>query len=85
MGYRIELGEIEHVVVNTLKLADNGCVVYNNIKKEIVLIYEAPSEIPAVYFRTALSSVFPKYMLPSVYHHMQIMPRNINGKIDRNR
>jgi len=84
MGYRIELGEIEHVVVNTLKLVDNGCVVYNNIRKEIILIYEAPSIIPVVEFRKALSSIFPKYMVPSVYQHMKLLPRNPNGKIDRN-
>jgi amino acid adenylation domain-containing protein len=83
LGYRIELGEIEHVVVNTLKLAGNGCVVYNEIKKEIILVYESPSVISVAEFRKALSSIFPKYMVPSVYHRMQFLPRNTNGKIDR--
>ena len=83
MGYRIELGEIEHVVVNTLKLANNACVVYNKSKKEITLVYEAISELPVAEFRLALSKEFPKYMIPTVYHHMSMLPRNTNGKIDR--
>ena len=39
-GYRIELGEIEHVIINTLKLVKNGCVIYEYAKKEIVFYYE---------------------------------------------
>lgn len=35
-GYRVELTEVEHVIVNTLKLVDNGCAVYDYTKKEIV-------------------------------------------------
>lgn len=83
LGYRIELGEIEHVIVNTLKLAKNGCVVYNNAKKEITLFYEAESEIPAVVFRKEITTILPKYMIPTVYVKMKELPRNTNGKIDR--
>lgn len=40
MGYRIELGEVEHILINTLKLVMNACVVYHYNKKEITLFYE---------------------------------------------
>jgi len=83
LGYRIELGEIEHVIVNSLKIAKNGCVVYNVNKKEITLFYEANNEIPVVEFRKELTKVLPKYMIPTVYTFMQELPRNTNGKIDR--
>jgi amino acid adenylation domain-containing protein len=83
LGYRIELGEIEHVIVNTLKIAKNGCVVYNSIKKEITLFYEASNEISVVEFRKELTKALPKYMIPTVYIFMQELPRNTNGKIDR--
>jgi amino acid adenylation domain-containing protein len=83
LGYRIELGEIEHVIVNTLKIAKNGCVVYNINKKEITLFYEASNEIPIVEFRKELTKALPKYMIPTVYTFMQELPRNTNGKIDR--
>jgi amino acid adenylation domain-containing protein len=83
LGYRIELGEIEHVIVNTLKIAKNGCVVYNSIKKEITLFYEASNEISVAEFRKELTKSLPKYMIPTVYIFMQELPRNTNGKIDR--
>ncbi|WP_281633908.1 amino acid adenylation domain-containing protein [Flavobacterium luteolum] len=83
LGYRIELGEIEHVIVNTLKIAKNGCVVYNVNKKEITLFYEADKEISIVEFRKLLSNEIPKYMIPTVYIFMEELPRNTNGKIDR--
>ena len=47
MGYRTDLGEIEHVIINTLKLVKNGCIVYNQAEKEITLFYESENEIPA--------------------------------------
>lgn len=83
LGYRIELGEIEHVIVNTLKMAKNGCIVYNFDKKEIILFYESKVEIPVAEFRKQIGTALPKYMVPTVYFHMDELPRNTNGKIDR--
>ena len=83
LGYRIELGEIEHVIVNILKLAKNGCIVYKHDKKEIALFYESEAEISTAEFRKKLISFLPKYMIPNLYIRMQNLPRNNNGKIDR--
>ncbi|MGP1366596.1 MAG: amino acid adenylation domain-containing protein [Schwartzia sp. (in: firmicutes)] len=83
MGYRIELGEIEHVVVNTLKLVKNCCVVYDFMKKEIVLFYETTPGVSDLQIRKALGQEFPRYMVPMVYHAVEELPRNTNGKIDR--
>ena len=83
MGYRIELGEIEHVIINTLKLVKNGCVVYNHQRKEITLYYEAEQELTAADFRKSIGNTLPKYMIPVVYHHLSELKRNTNGKIDR--
>ena len=83
MGYRIELDEIEHIVINTLKIVKNGCVVYNKNKKEITLFYENETEITPAEFRNKIGSMLPKYMLPTVYHRLDCLPRNTNGKIDR--
>ena len=83
LGYRIELGEIEHVIINTLKLVENGCVVYNYPKKEIVLFYEAENDISVAEMRKTISSALPKYMIPTNYVKMDELPRNVNGKIDR--
>jgi amino acid adenylation domain-containing protein len=83
LGYRIELGEIEHVIINTLKLVENGCVVYDFKCKEIKLFYEAKNDIPVVELRKAISSVLPKYMIPNSFIRMDKLPINQNGKIDR--
>lgn len=83
MGYRTDLGEIEHVIINTLKLVKNGCIVYNKEAKEITLFYEAEQEISAVDFRKKIGMALPKYMIPTVYHHLDLLKRNTNGKIDR--
>ena len=83
LGYRTDLGEIEHVIINTLKLVKNGCVVYNQAEKQITLFYEAEQEVPASEFRLSIGKVLPKYMIPTAYHHLELLQRNANGKIDR--
>lgn len=83
LGYRTDLGEIEHVIINTLKLVKNGCIVYHQAAKEITLIYEAEQEIPASDFRKKIGQALPKYMIPTVYRHVELLQRNTNGKIDR--
>lgn len=82
-GYRIELGEIEHVIINTLKLVPNGCVVYNKAEKVIVFFYESERELSAGEFRKAICQVLPKYMIPSDFRHLAELPRGGTGKIDR--
>jgi len=82
-GYRIELGEIEHVIINTLQLVKNGCAVYDYNRKEIVFFYEAEEPLEAALFRRKIGEQLPKYMIPSRFIHMEKLPKNTNGKIDR--
>ena len=82
-GYRIELTEIEHVIVNTLKLVNNGCAVYNFAKKEIVFFYESEADQSVADFRKNIGKALPNYMIPTKYIRKDILPRNTNGKIDR--
>lgn len=85
MGCRIELTEIEHTVISRLKLVQYCCVVYNKAKKEITLFYESDQEISNGIFRKELLKLLPKYMLPVKYIRKDVLPRNVNGKIDRNK
>ena len=82
-GYRIELGEIEHVIINTLQLVKNGCVVYDHLNKQIVFYYEPEGEVTTAGMRRAISEALPKYMIPNVFCAIDELPRNTNGKIDR--
>lgn len=85
LGYRIELPEIEHQVLSLHGIA-NACVLYNQPEKQITLFYEThrDAEVTSAVIRAKLAEVFPKYMLPTAFHHMPELPRNPNGKIDRN-
>lgn len=82
LGYRIELGEIETAVA-TVDWIHQACVLYDAPRKAITLFYESPSEAPPAKIRQELAKVLPKYMLPTEFHYLQSMPRNPNGKIDR--
>lgn len=82
-GYRIELAEIEHVIINTLKLVQNGCVVYNFKAREITLFYEATQELNIAEFRKRVAAKLPKYMIPTVCLRMESLPRGGTGKVDR--
>lgn len=84
MGYRIELSEIEYQTL-AIEGISNACVAYNHEQKEITLFYEV-SDVgvtPGV-IRQRLLKLLPKYMLPTVFHQVEELPRNPNGKIDRN-
>lgn len=84
MGYRIELGEIETAIL-AIDGVDNACVLYDNENKNIVLIYESAKKIEQKAILLALHNKLPKYMLPTKFILLDVMPLNINGKIDRNK
>jgi amino acid adenylation domain-containing protein len=84
MGYRIELPEIEHQVL-CLDGVANACVLYKKDAKEITLFYQTNgAEMTPGRIRQELLKTLPKYMIPTVFHQMEELPRNPNGKIDRN-
>lgn len=84
MGYRIELGEIETAIL-AINGVDNGCVLYDNNNKNITLIYESKTKIEKKEILMAIHAKLPKYMLPSKFILLDVLPLNANGKIDRNK
>lgn len=81
-GYRIDLGEIEHAA--DVELGAKSCsVLYDKEARNIVLFYEAETELSAQVIRTRLGVHLPKYMLPTKIVRLDTMPLNPNGKIDR--
>jgi amino acid adenylation domain-containing protein len=81
-GFRIELSEIETAVL-ALPEVENACVLYDRDKKAITLVYQSDDELSPRHFRTQLQDRLPKYMLPTEFVRLPDMPRNQNGKIDR--
>ncbi len=80
MGHRIELGEIE-TAVGAMDVVDECCCLYNSEKSEIMLFYtgSATSADIVRHLRTCL----PKFMFPSKFVALDVMPRQPNGKLNR--
>ncbi len=80
LGHRIELGEIETAAASfsSVKMA---CCLFDMEKDQILLCYVG--EITAKELREELMALVPEYMVPKRYEQLDLMPLNLNGKIDR--
>lgn len=80
-GNRIELGEIE-VAVNALEDVTGAACIFDSEQDKIVLYYTTASgnELDII---NLVKDRLPKYMFPNVSLHLDQMPHNMNGKIDR--
>ena len=79
-GYRIELGEIEAAAGAVEGINMCACV-YDNEKKRIALFYTGNAD--EKYILSELKLKIQQYMLPGLVVKLDVMPQNINGKIDR--
>lgn len=81
MGYRIELSEIE-IILGAVPGIKECCCVYDSEKKKIILYYTAEKDMKKEIGKQVREKL-PKYMFPSRYSRLDVMPHNANGKIDR--
>lgn len=80
-GYRIELGDIEAAFRKAFGCTAAVAVVLGTKEmQEIGLAYQHDSEIGDL---SPLSDFLPPYMIPTRLWRMEMLPTNINGKIDR--
>jgi D-alanine--poly(phosphoribitol) ligase subunit 1 len=83
MGYRIELEEIE-AALHCLDYVSEAAVLHTNVNGLSRIIAIVAGEAPAGdRIRADLGQIIPDYMIPSTFHHEDILPKNPNGKIDR--
>ena len=80
MGHRIELGEIETAVLSVNEV-ESGCCLYDDKRSRIVLFYTGDIEEKALMDK--IKDLVPSYMMPNKHYHLEEMPKNLNGKIDR--
>lgn len=80
MGHRVELGDIE-IYVNSLEKIDASFCFYDHDKQKIVLVFSGAAD--RKYIMDEMKDKFPKYMYPNLFIKMEVMPYNLNGKIDR--
>ncbi len=84
-GYRIELGEIEHAL-GRIKDIDEAVALHTTKSglSTLIGIVATSKPINESEIKKKLALEIPKYMIPSKIIFMEILPKNPNGKIDRN-
>ena len=80
MGHRIELGEIE-VNISSVEGVDENCCLYDAERQKIIVFYTG--QIEEQNLGEKLKQLLPVYMCPAQRVHIESMPHNLNGKIDR--
>ncbi|KAA1193385.1 D-alanine--poly(phosphoribitol) ligase [Pseudohalioglobus sediminis] len=89
-GYRIELGEIESAL-HSLKYLGELAVVgveAEGFEGTTICCAYTSNELPPnshALVRQDLMQIVPNYMLPSKWERLEVLPKNVNGKIDRPR
>ena len=86
MGYRIELEEIE-IALNSLDYVVQSAVLYrreNSRFGKLIAFVECCKNISLqVDIRVDLKSILPTYMIPDIIKFLEVLPKNRNGKIDK--
>ena len=82
MGYRIELGEIETTLNSFPAIQEVACF-FDPERDRIHCVYTGTQDSKAIAKQARAS--LPRYMVPNLYHQVETMPHNPNGKIDRPR
>jgi amino acid adenylation domain-containing protein/non-ribosomal peptide synthase protein (TIGR01720 family) len=87
-GFRIELGEIEARLHERPELAEAAVAVQKGPAGSYLVGYVVPAHAEpeglAERLRAALRAQLPEYMVPMHWQLMAALPRNANGKLDRN-
>jgi len=86
LGYRIELEEIENALVNFSEV-DQAAVIYvrtTNAYGKLIAFIASSALVDDSALLNSLRSVIPDYMIPSRLIVMESLPKNANGKIDKN-
>ncbi len=80
MGHRVELGEIECALC-AVEGVERALCVYLHDKGKILAFTCGTADKQAIV--RALRERLPSYMIPNLFMHVDAMPLNRNGKIDR--
>ncbi|WP_336604367.1 amino acid adenylation domain-containing protein, partial [Paenibacillus sp. MMS18-CY102] len=84
-GYRIELGELETHLMK-LEAVQEAVVTAREDEtgqKHLCAYFVADRVLTASKVRSSLSKELPSYMIPSYFVHVEQIPLNVNGKVDR--
>ena len=82
-GQRIEIGEIELTISNIHGVESAAVLVRKIASKEILVAFYSGKDGIESKIKEVISDKLPKYMVPSVVIHLDNLPLNQSGKLDR--
>lgn len=85
-GQRVEIGEVETVISGMEQIRTAVVKGFTNKSGQNYLCayFVADRAVAKEEIQDKLSAIFPAYMIPSFYVALDEMPKNANGKLDRN-
>ena len=82
-GQRIEIGEIESVI-SCIDCIDSAAVIIKNVnERDMLVAFYTGKEGSESIIKETCSVKLPKYMVPSIVVHLDKLPLNHSGKLDR--
>lgn len=85
-GFRVELGEIEAVVSAHPEVSEAAVihVKQENNGSDYLELYFAPNKVSEADLKIWAAQYLAEYAVPTKYFAMETLPKNHNGKLDRN-
>ena len=84
-GNRVEPGEIEACMRKIPGIRDAAVKDFRNERQQVFLCayYTADEDVSEDAVRSELQAELPHYMIPAFFMHLETLPLNRNGKVDR--
>ncbi|GIG56668.1 hypothetical protein Lfu02_10400 [Longispora fulva] len=82
-GHRIELGEIEERLITHPQVRDACVLAREDAQGEKWLVGYVVGDAEGGELRGHLAEALPGYMIPAAFVHLDVMPLNAAGKVDR--
>ena len=83
-GFRVELGEIENIVSSHPEVQEAAVLLVKQQEADKLILWYAGAELSDQVLKAFIAKRCPDYMVPHfVYRSAQALPKNSNGKLDR--
>lgn len=82
-GQRVEIGEIESVISDIMEVENTAVMVRHFNHRDVLVAFYCGKEGKETEIKDFCRERLPKYMVPSFIVHLDAMPLNQNGKLDR--
>ena len=82
-GQRIETAEIETVIASVVGVEAVVVLVRKNKERDVLVAFYSGEDVAESTIKETCRGKLPRYMVPSFVVHLDSMPLNQNGKLDR--